>query len=210
MSPECPTRRSHKSVLQECSARASHKSVPQECPTRVSYKTFPQECPTRVSKIVWVFAFEYMSAFGFVGSILFIGQVAGVANNQQDPIGDSSKQSFCSFLKKVSRENRVGNALTSDAMLNDSFSYNQAQPLPLLAIFLNKMSSVECGWAACKKAVGANEAIYQQSKSLSECFAKDFSVAPRRAITTIVSAHKLNDPTSEAMTHISTACREKQ
>ena len=58
---------SYKSVLQEYT-RVSHKGfrkdcVLQECPTKVS--------ATRVSKIVWVFVFEYVFAFGFVGSILF-------------------------------------------------------------------------------------------------------------------------------------------
>ena len=42
--------------------KVSHESVPQERSTRVS--------PTRVSKNVWAFVFEYVFAFGFVGSIL--------------------------------------------------------------------------------------------------------------------------------------------
>ena len=90
----CPTRVPHKSVLQECPTRVSYKSVPQECPTRVSVtQGVPQECtrvshkcsrqecvlqecptrvsPTRVSTIVWPFVFEYVFAFGFVGSIFF-------------------------------------------------------------------------------------------------------------------------------------------
>ena len=79
---------SHKSVAQE-STRVSCKSVPQECPTRVSSKSesVPQsdesvarECPTRTFyksvsyesvKNVWALVFEYVFAFGFVGSILF-------------------------------------------------------------------------------------------------------------------------------------------
>ena len=80
---ECPTRLSYKSVLQECPARVSYKSVaqvatvsviqgvPQEC-TRVSHKGFRnecvlQECPAKVSPTR---VFEYVFAFGFVGSIL--------------------------------------------------------------------------------------------------------------------------------------------
>ena len=85
---------SHKSVLQECPTRVSYKCVPQECPTRVnviqgvpqeytrvSHKGFRKECilrecptkvsPTRVPKIVSVCVFEYVFAFGFVGSSLF-------------------------------------------------------------------------------------------------------------------------------------------
>ena len=75
---ECPTRVSHKSDRksvvppQECPRRLSHKSVPQECPTRVSYKSDPQKCPTRVSYKSVICTFWNVSAFGFVGSILFL------------------------------------------------------------------------------------------------------------------------------------------
>ena len=71
---ECPTRVSYKSVPQECPTRVSViQGVPQEC-TRVSHKGFPkecvlQECPTNVFP-TRVFVFEYVFAFGFVGSIL--------------------------------------------------------------------------------------------------------------------------------------------
>ena len=82
---ECPTRASHKSVLQERSARASHKSeCHTRCPTRAHKSVqqgFPQRMrPTRVShkslsyksvKILWAFVFEYVFAFGFVGSSSF-------------------------------------------------------------------------------------------------------------------------------------------
>ena len=78
----CPARVSHKNVLQECPARVSYKSGPQECPTRVVRKSVPEE---RVSKSVpqkcflqgchkllecFAFEYEYVFAFGFVGSIL--------------------------------------------------------------------------------------------------------------------------------------------
>ena len=79
------TRVPHKSVPQECPTRVFHKSVLQGVPQEsasVSHKGFPKECvlqerpttvfPTRVLKIVWVFVFEYVLAFGFVGSILFL------------------------------------------------------------------------------------------------------------------------------------------
>ena len=55
------------SVLQECPSRVSYKSESEchaRCPTKVS--------PTRGSKIVGVFVFEYVFAFGFVGSILLL------------------------------------------------------------------------------------------------------------------------------------------
>ena len=81
---------SHKSARQECSikvsgkspTRVSYKSVPQYFSARVSRKVADTNCPTRVShKSVkhylcdldrsCLFAFEYVFAFGFVGSILF-------------------------------------------------------------------------------------------------------------------------------------------
>ena len=80
---------SRKSVLQECHVRVSHKSVKQECLTSALRKSVKQGCPTRVSP-QWVnsgcltseFAGNvtnkyclclstYVSAFGFVGFILF-------------------------------------------------------------------------------------------------------------------------------------------
>ena len=88
---------SDKSVLQECPTRVSYKS--HECPTKsvpqkwVSYKVshtrvrksvpqrFPKRMcptkvsPTRVSKTNCMFVFEYVFAFGFVGSILFFSLV---------------------------------------------------------------------------------------------------------------------------------------
>ena len=89
---ECPKRVSHKSVPQECPTRVPHKSVPKECPTRVTYKSVAHECPTSVSyrsasqectrvshkcvsyksvKNCLSVGFEYVFAFGFMGSILF-------------------------------------------------------------------------------------------------------------------------------------------
>ena len=62
---------SHKSVPEHFPTRVSHKSVPLECSTRVSYKSDPQECPTRMSYKSVICSFSIVSAFGFVGSILF-------------------------------------------------------------------------------------------------------------------------------------------
>ena len=70
-------------VLQSCSLVTvdfrdffpSPTRVSQKCPTRLSDRVLRECCarvsPTRVSKIVWVFVFEYVFAFGFMGSILF-------------------------------------------------------------------------------------------------------------------------------------------
>ena len=100
---ECPTRLFCKTVPQECPASVSHKNVLQECPARVSHKSechtrcptrarksvpqrFPKRmCPTRVphksvsyksSKLVWVFVFESVFEFGFVGSILLVFRIS--------------------------------------------------------------------------------------------------------------------------------------
>ena len=80
---------SRKSVLQECHVRVSHKSVKQECLTSALRKSVKQGCPTRVSHqcvnsgcLTSEFAGNvinkyclclstYVSAFGFVGFILF-------------------------------------------------------------------------------------------------------------------------------------------
>ena len=88
---EFPARVSYKSVPQECptrvSRRLSHKRVPQECPsecpTRVSYKSDPQECPTRVSYKSVICSFSNVSAFGFVGSILFAEKDEGSGQTQR-------------------------------------------------------------------------------------------------------------------------------
>ena len=86
---ECQIRVSRKSVLQECQVRVSHKSVKQECLTRALRNSVKQGCPTRVSPecvnsgcLTSEFAGNvtnkyclclstYVSAFGFVGFILF-------------------------------------------------------------------------------------------------------------------------------------------
>ena len=80
---------SRKSVLQECHVRVSHKSVKQECLTSALRKSVKQGCPTRVSPqcvnsgcLTSEFVGNvtnksclclstYVSAFGFVGFILF-------------------------------------------------------------------------------------------------------------------------------------------
>ena len=82
----CPTRVFRKSVPQECPTRLSYKSAPQRvsyksdchttCPTKVSeknasYKIVPQErllqeC-LKLFGYVWVFVFQYVFAFRFVG-----------------------------------------------------------------------------------------------------------------------------------------------
>ena len=85
---------SRKSVLQECQVRVSHKSVKQESLTRALRNSVKQGCPTKVSPqcvnsgcLTSEFAGNvtnkyclclstYVSAFGFVGFILF--SVSGV------------------------------------------------------------------------------------------------------------------------------------
>ena len=85
---------SRKSVLQECHVRVSHKSVKQECLTSALRKSVKQGCPTRVSPqcvnsgcLTSEFAGNvtnkyclclstYVSAFGFVGFILFFFDIA--------------------------------------------------------------------------------------------------------------------------------------
>ena len=80
---------SRKSVLQECQVRVSYKSVKQECLTRALRDSVKQGCPTRVppqcvksgcltSEVVGhvtnkycLCLSTYVSAFGFVGFILF-------------------------------------------------------------------------------------------------------------------------------------------
>ena len=61
-----------------CPTRVSRKSVLQESPTewrkycaRVSHKGVLQECLLQDSQIFWALVFEYVVAFGFVGSIRF-------------------------------------------------------------------------------------------------------------------------------------------
>ena len=73
---ECPTRVSIKSILQECLTRVSSKSVVQECHLTVSSQGVPQvgllEIVTNKYSIILNLCFStYVSAFGFVGFILF-------------------------------------------------------------------------------------------------------------------------------------------
>ena len=88
-SKKCPTRVSSKSVLQECQIRVSRKSVKQECltgdlrnsvkqgrPTRVSPQRVNSGCLTSefagsVTNKYCLCLSTYVSAFGFVGFILF-------------------------------------------------------------------------------------------------------------------------------------------
>ena len=88
-SKKCPTRVSSKSVLQECQIRVSRKSVKQECltgdlrnsvkqgrPTRVSPQCVNSGCLTSefagsVTNKYCLCLSTYVSAFGFVGFILF-------------------------------------------------------------------------------------------------------------------------------------------
>ena len=60
---------SQKSTPQECPTRVSHENLPEESTTRVVYKSVFYKS-TRVSNNVWLFVFECMCAFGFVGSVL--------------------------------------------------------------------------------------------------------------------------------------------
>ena len=96
---ECPIRVSRKSAPQECPARVSHKSVPQECPRRLSHKSVPQECPTRVSYKSVICSFSIVSAFGFVGSILFNIQLCELCGANANP-----GQAGCTTIKTRSQE----------------------------------------------------------------------------------------------------------
>ena len=73
---KCQVRVSSKSVLQECLTRVSSKSVKQGCPTRVSPQCVNPGCLTsefagNVTNKYCLCLSTYMSAFGFVGFILF-------------------------------------------------------------------------------------------------------------------------------------------
>ena len=75
-SKKCLTRVSHKSVKQECPIRALRNSVKQGCPTRVSPQCVNSGCLTSefvgngTNKYCLCLS-TYVSAFGFVGFILF-------------------------------------------------------------------------------------------------------------------------------------------
>ena len=75
-SKKCLTRVSHKSVKQECPTRALRNSVKQGCPTRVSPQRVNSGCLTsefagNVTNKYCLCLSTYVSAFGFVGFILF-------------------------------------------------------------------------------------------------------------------------------------------
>ena len=67
---------SHKSVKQKCLTRALHNSVKQRCPTRVSHQCVNSGCLTSefagnvINKYCLCLS-TYVSAFGFVGFILY-------------------------------------------------------------------------------------------------------------------------------------------
>ena len=72
---------SSKRVLEECQARVPYQSVAKKCQARVSYKSAASVCQVRVSHNwvrckMWQISIclcysTYVSAFGFVGFILF-------------------------------------------------------------------------------------------------------------------------------------------
>ena len=71
-SKKCQVRVSYKSVKYECLTRVSSKKChtrvsSKKCQARVSYQSVAQQCQARVS----VLFLTFMSAFGFVGFILF-------------------------------------------------------------------------------------------------------------------------------------------
>ena len=75
-SKKCLTRVSHKSVKQECLTRALRNSVKQGRPTRVSHQCVNSGCLTsgfagNVTNKYCLCLSTYVSAFGFVGFILF-------------------------------------------------------------------------------------------------------------------------------------------
>ena len=79
---KCQEGVSSKSVLQKCQVRVSRKSVPQKCQISVSsqnvLRCVKQGCPTNASRKCDKCGFcllTYMSAFGFVGSMLFLSVI---------------------------------------------------------------------------------------------------------------------------------------
>ena len=75
-SKKCLTRVSHKTVKQECLTRALRNSVKQGCPTRVLPQCVNSGCLTSefagdVTNKYCLCLSTYVSAFGFVGFILF-------------------------------------------------------------------------------------------------------------------------------------------
>ena len=73
--------------------KVSHESVPEERSTRVS--------PTRVS--IWAFAFEYVLAFGFVGSSMFF-----VSCTKGHPVNDANPNVTATTCETL-RLRRAGN-----------------------------------------------------------------------------------------------------
>ena len=77
LSKKCLTIVSHKSVKQECLTRALRNSVKQGCPTKVSRQCVNSGCLTsevvgNVTNKCCLCLSTYVSAFGFVGFILFL------------------------------------------------------------------------------------------------------------------------------------------
>ena len=87
LSKKCLTRVPHKSVKQECLTRALRNSVKQGCPTKVSPQCVNSGCLTsefvgNVTNKYSLCLSTYVSAFGFVGFILFLCLLEQTAEQQ--------------------------------------------------------------------------------------------------------------------------------
>ena len=103
---------SYKSVLQECLTRALRNSVKQGCPTRVPPQCVHSVCLTsefagNVTNKYCLCLSTYMSAFGFVGFILFwwspvvvpSGASTGRTSNPDGALKDALRYKVVSYAK---------------------------------------------------------------------------------------------------------------
>ena len=106
---KCLTRVSHKSVKQECLTRTSRNSVKQGCPTRVPPQCVKSGCLTsefvgNVTNKYCLCLSTYVSAFGFVGFILFFFFFfAAEEKTEELVLGDSNNLDVDSFTHALSK-----------------------------------------------------------------------------------------------------------